>query len=42
MTTLPEQQCKTLAWDRGTELSGHALFAWETGLRVFFADPHTP
>ena len=42
MTKLPEQLRKTLTWDRGNELSGHALFALETGTRVFFADPHSP
>jgi IS30 family transposase len=42
MTRLPEQLRKTLTWDRGKELSGHALFALETGTRVFFADPHSP
>ncbi|WP_241744584.1 IS30 family transposase, partial [Cellulosimicrobium arenosum] len=42
MTTLPEQLRKTLTWDRGKELSGHALFALETGTKVFFADPHSP
>jgi IS30 family transposase len=42
MTTLPEQLRKTLTWDRGNELSGHAQFALETGMRVFFADPHSP
>lgn len=42
MTTLPEQLRKTLTWDRGKELSGHARFALKTGTRVFFADPHSP
>ena len=42
MTKLPEQLRKTLTWDRGKELSGHALFALETGTKVFFADPHSP
>src|SRR3954447_727606 len=42
MTTLPEQLRKTLTWDRGKELSGHAQFVLETGTRVFFADPHSP
>jgi IS30 family transposase len=42
MTNLPEQLRKTLTWDRGKELSGHAQFALETGTRVFFADPHSP
>jgi len=42
MTELPEQLRKTLTWDRGKELAGHALFALETGTKVFFADPHSP
>ncbi|QIX54024.1 IS30 family transposase (plasmid) [Rhodococcus sp. DMU1] len=42
MTTLPEQLRKTLTWDRGRELSGHAQFALDTGTRVFFVDPHSP
>lgn len=42
ITKLPNQLRKTLTWDRGKELSGHAQFALETGTRVFFADPHSP
>lgn len=42
VATLPEQLRKTLTWDRGKELSGHAQFALESGTKVFFADPHSP
>jgi IS30 family transposase len=42
VTALPQQLRKTLTWDRGKELSGHAQFALETGTQVFFADPHSP
>lgn len=42
MTTLPQQLRKTLTWDRGKELSGHAQLTVETGTKVFFADPHSP
>jgi IS30 family transposase len=42
MTKLPGQLRRTLTWDRGKELSGHAQFALATGTRVFFADPHSP
>ena len=42
ITQLPDQLRKTLTWDRGKELSGHALFTLDTGTKVFFADPHSP
>lgn len=42
MTKLPVQLRKTITWDRGKELSGHAQFALDTGTKVFFADPHSP
>lgn len=42
ITTLPNQLRKTLTWDRGKELSGHAQLTLETGTKVFFADPHSP
>ena len=42
MTRLPEQLRKTLTWDRGKEMSGHAQFALKTRTKVFFADPHSP
>lgn len=42
MTGIPEQLRKTLTWDRGKELSGHAQFTLDTGTEVYFADPHSP
>ena len=42
MTTLPEQLRRSLTWDRGKEMSAHAQFKVETGIPVFFADPHSP
>jgi len=42
ITTLPEQLRRSLTWDRGKELSQHAQFKVETGIPVFFADPHSP
>lgn len=42
MSTLPEQLARSVTWDRGKELSAHAQFKVETGIPVFFADPHSP
>lgn len=42
MRDLLQQLRKTLTWDRGTELAEHARFTFETGTKVYFADPHSP
>lgn len=39
VTTLPAQLRRSLTWDRGKELSDHARFAIESGVKVFFAAP---
>lgn len=42
VTKLPTQLWQSLTWDRGKELSDHARFTIESGVKVFFADPHSP
>jgi transposase, IS30 family len=42
MTQLPGWFARTLTWDRGTEMARHARVTAETGIQVYFADPHAP
>lgn len=42
MGQLPPPLRQTLTWDRGKELSAHALFTQETGVSVYFADAKSP
>jgi transposase, IS30 family len=40
--TLPEQLRRSLTWDQGAEMAQHAQLRIDTGLNVFFCDPHSP
>jgi IS30 family transposase len=42
ITTLPAQLRRSLTWDRGKELAQHAQLKIDTGVAVYFADPHSP
>ena len=39
---LPEQLRRTLTWDRGQEMAEHVRFTIDTGVQVYFCDPHSP
>ncbi len=42
ITTMPEQLRRSLTWDRGTELAQHAPLRIDTGVAIYFCDPHSP
>ncbi len=42
ITTLPEQLRKSLTWDQGAEMAQHPRLRTDTGIEVYFCDPHSP
>jgi IS30 family transposase len=38
----PQALRKTLTYDQGKEMARHESLAQETGMRIYFADPHSP
>jgi IS30 family transposase len=42
ITTLPEQLRRSLTWDQGAEMAHHAQLRIDTGLAIYFCDPHSP
>lgn len=39
---LPDALVRTLTWDQGSEMADHAHSTVDTGVAVYFCDPHSP
>jgi IS30 family transposase len=42
ITALPEQLRRSLTWDQGAEMAQHARLKIDSGVQVYFCDPHSP
>jgi transposase, IS30 family len=40
--SLPQALRRTLTWDQGKEMTQHVRFSVDTGVDVYFCDPHSP
>jgi len=42
IATLPSQLRRSLTWDQGAEMAQHAQLRIDTGVAIYFCDPHSP
>ena len=42
ITELPDALRRSVTWDQGKEMSQHQDFTVDTGVSVYFCDPHSP
>jgi IS30 family transposase len=42
IATLPAALVRSITWDQGREMAEHTQFTTDTGIPVYFCDPHSP
>ena len=42
ITELPDALARSITWDQGKELSRHRQVSVDTGVQIYFCDPHSP
>jgi IS30 family transposase len=42
ITGLPDQLHRSITWDQGKEMSSHERFTIDSGIQIYFCDPHSP
>jgi transposase, IS30 family len=42
ISKLPKELIRTITWDQGKEMNRHANFTVDTGIPIYFCDPHSP
>jgi IS30 family transposase len=42
IASLPADLARSVTWDQGSEMANHIQFSLDTGVAVYFCDPHSP
>ena len=42
IATLPAELRRSITWDQGAEMANHTTFTVDTGIPIYFCDPHAP